>query len=360
MIKTLTETSDVLFSIMITSSNDEPKQVPLEYPELLIGKSKEADVMVNDTQVGDLQIKIIREGERFQVCDLNSGFPTRLNNQILESPFPLVAGDIITMGKTQIHFMERSASEEIPKEKPKEADAGKTQFMTVFKVEEEKAKGRLVGVSGQVKGRVFPINKDKISIGRDPSNDICIDQDGLSRAHAILEIGEKTITVLDFNSTNGTFINGKKIVSEVIKPGTVVQFANAALRYELFDSSDDKGKKSFFRHFVQWTVTLMLVTFITGGGIYLFNYYSTEKQKRILEQKQKELENLAEKVKEESPEKKLEIAEKACSLEQYDEAMKIVDGVLSDSPSHAGALLLKGKIMKAKKYAEVNELYQKG
>jgi pSer/pThr/pTyr-binding forkhead associated (FHA) protein len=359
MIKTLTEDSEKLFSILVLTQDGEQKKVPLEFPELVIGKGKDAHVKVNEPNAGDIHLKITRQGDQFYI-EIQPGFLTLLNNQILESVSPLVSGDTLNIGKTQIQFLESTVAEEQTKEKPKDSEAGKTQFMTVFKVEEENSRGRLVGVSGQIKGRVFNINKDKISIGRDPSNDICIEQDGLSRAHAVLEIGDKNITVLDFNSTNGTFVNGKKIVSEVVKPGTVIQFANAALRYEMSNPNGEETGTTFFGKFVKWTVTLVLLAFITGGGVYLFNYYSTEKQKRILEQKKKELENLAESVKKESPDKKLQIAEQACTEGQYSEAMKIVDGVLEENPANAGGLLLKGKIIKAKKYADVNTSFQKG
>ncbi len=54
---------------------------------------------------------------------------------------------------------------------------------------------------------------DKISIGRDPSNRVCIDQGSVSSRHAqILMEGEVAPSIEDCDSSNGTFLNGDRLV----------------------------------------------------------------------------------------------------------------------------------------------------
>ena len=50
-----------------------------------------------------------------------------------------------------------------------------------------------------------------ISIGRDPQNDIVLDSTGVSRVHATLELNESDCSLVDNNSTNGTFIGNERI-----------------------------------------------------------------------------------------------------------------------------------------------------
>ena len=51
---------------------------------------------------------------------------------------------------------------------------------------------------------------DRLTIGRHPDNDIVPKDEAVSKHHAIIErIGEKLI-VLDKESRNGTFVNGKR------------------------------------------------------------------------------------------------------------------------------------------------------
>ena len=51
----------------------------------------------------------------------------------------------------------------------------------------------------------------KITIGRETDNDIVVDNKLASRHHAIIQKIKDAYFLKDENSTNGTFLNGKKI-----------------------------------------------------------------------------------------------------------------------------------------------------
>ena len=67
----------------------------------------------------------------------------------------------------------------------------------------------------------FPIEKPLLRIGRDPANDIFIEDKVISLEHAVVEIienpdhkGVKEYYIKDLESTNGTHVNGKKITRQ--------------------------------------------------------------------------------------------------------------------------------------------------
>jgi len=70
---------------------------------------------------------------------------------------------------------------------------------------------KLVFRSGTLTGKEEQIVNEEIRIGRDPSCDITIDDVQISRNHVRLFNKEDNIYLEDLNSTNGTFINGKRI-----------------------------------------------------------------------------------------------------------------------------------------------------
>jgi len=67
---------------------------------------------------------------------------------------------------------------------------------------------------------------DRLTIGRQPENDIVPKDAAVSKHHAVIErIGEKLI-VLDKESRNGTFVNGVKVQSAELNDEDVVKFGN--------------------------------------------------------------------------------------------------------------------------------------
>jgi adenylate cyclase len=71
--------------------------------------------------------------------------------------------------------------------------------------------------------------QDAIHIGRSSSGDIVLDDRRVSRQHARIErIGEE-FRVVDLGSGNGTLLNGRKIKSEPLMTGDVVQIGRTPL-----------------------------------------------------------------------------------------------------------------------------------
>ena len=58
---------------------------------------------------------------------------------------------------------------------------------------------------------VVSIDKNRMTLGRRPYNDIMVDNLAVSGEHAAIQAIGAEFYVEDLNSTNGTYINGKKI-----------------------------------------------------------------------------------------------------------------------------------------------------
>ncbi len=67
------------------------------------------------------------------------------------------------------------------------------------------------GLEPQLKLEKVELTKDRVSIGRDPSNDVVIDHPVVSKKHAEIIKQDGKIFIVDLGSTNGTFVNGIKI-----------------------------------------------------------------------------------------------------------------------------------------------------
>jgi len=62
---------------------------------------------------------------------------------------------------------------------------------------------------------IFPLVQAKTTIGREPGCDIVLEDDEVSRQHAIIGIIGDTIKLRDHHSTNGVFINNERVTDTV-------------------------------------------------------------------------------------------------------------------------------------------------
>ena len=74
------------------------------------------------------------------------------------------------------------------------------------------------------------IDQDEIIIGRDSGNDIQIDNVAVSREHAKIIRGPNYYLIEDLNSTNGTFVNGKKINKKFLKEDDEISIGKHSLQ----------------------------------------------------------------------------------------------------------------------------------
>jgi pSer/pThr/pTyr-binding forkhead associated (FHA) protein len=77
-----------------------------------------------------------------------------------------------------------------------------------------------------MKGEIREFSEETISIGRNPGSSLCFPMEltGLSRRHAEIKREGNQFRLTDY-STNGTFVNGKKIKETLLKDGDVVEFS---------------------------------------------------------------------------------------------------------------------------------------
>lgn len=77
----------------------------------------------------------------------------------------------------------------------------------------------------------YPLNKERVTIGRRPTNDIHIDNLAVSGEHAAILKKGNDFYIEDQDSTNGTQVNDKLVKSHLLQPGDLIEFGKYELRY---------------------------------------------------------------------------------------------------------------------------------
>lgn len=88
----------------------------------------------------------------------------------------------------------------------------------------------VLSLGGSVLNNFF-IDKERLTIGRDPHNDVRIDDPAVSREHAaILSVGKDCI-IEDVGSSNGTYVNGTRVDRQILRHGDILHFGAYHLRF---------------------------------------------------------------------------------------------------------------------------------
>ncbi|MCB9495902.1 MAG: FHA domain-containing protein [Fibrobacteria bacterium] len=80
----------------------------------------------------------------------------------------------------------------------------------------------------------FPLASSTITVGRLKSNDIVLDNAGVSRHHLRID-GDptgSTFVMEDLQSLNGTFVGGKKVAACVLRNGDEIHLGKHSLLFE--------------------------------------------------------------------------------------------------------------------------------
>ncbi|MEE2674255.1 MAG: FHA domain-containing protein [Myxococcota bacterium] len=102
---------------------------------------------------------------------------------------------------------------------------------------ETRATGSLVILNGDFEGMRYDLASDETLIGRNPTTDITLLDEGISREHTIIlyDEAEAAYTIEDLQSTNGTKLNGKRLRSANLSDGDEIQIGHTRFKFLLGD-----------------------------------------------------------------------------------------------------------------------------
>lgn len=200
-----------------------------EHPQVLlnsginrIGSDPEAEVRLFGTQPLRGQINVTAQGVMLQVPD---GAPVQVNGRDVDGLIALRAGDRIAFDDIEARLSALDAPSTAART-PTAADddLGATTVRVAL------PRYVLRGVAGRMFGRTVPLS-GAVTVGRAPECTLALEDAGLSRMHARLLPTDDGVQVEDLGSTNGTSINGRRVLHGVAKVGDEIGFDT--LRYRL-------------------------------------------------------------------------------------------------------------------------------
>ncbi|CAN5239114.1 hypothetical protein BH20ACI1_BH20ACI1_14470 [soil metagenome] len=111
----------------------------------------------------------------------------------------------------------------------------------------------LVFLTGDMLAVPIPLERKEVILGRALGADVRINDTQISRRHARIttvfdaETNQTSYILKDLISRNGTFLNGQKIIEEVLQNGDKIAVGEHIFRFELLDEIDREYQKQILR-----------------------------------------------------------------------------------------------------------------
>lgn len=214
--------------------------------ELIIGRSPDNPLVVKDEELSREHFKIYRKEGGFWVNDLKSSNGTKLNGEKIDES-PLQEGDVIQVGKTEIHFelligeskdypaLEASESRQ-PDAETKDGTASqrlptKLSSSGTDRKKELSSRFRITIARPDGTESHLDFEDRELTLGRSSSTDIPVKDEAASGRHAKLVPDEDGYRLVDNGSRNGTFVDGERITEKLLVSGDVIHIGKTELRF---------------------------------------------------------------------------------------------------------------------------------
>ncbi len=91
---------------------------------------------------------------------------------------------------------------------------------------------KLIRVTDPHKGKEYTLHPGRTTLGRNKDNDVVLDEPTVSAVHARIVNEKSEWRVINLLSSNGTFVNGRKITQHPLRHGDRIRFGEVAFYFE--------------------------------------------------------------------------------------------------------------------------------
>jgi transcriptional regulator with GAF, ATPase, and Fis domain len=97
---------------------------------------------------------------------------------------------------------------------------------------------KLIVIAGTLKGAIFEIEDEEVTLGRDASNRVRLVDPSVSRRHSSVKKEGEQFKIKDLDSFNGTFVNGVPVSEQPLEHGDQIAIGNVLLLFLLREAEE--------------------------------------------------------------------------------------------------------------------------
>ncbi len=184
---------------------------------LVLGRDPECDIVIDNEHISRHHLELSRPGRMWQASNLSQSTGTSFNGHEMVSQPIFERTRLEIGGHTGVIVELEPISPPAPR-------------VSLFSDIKELPQADLTASTAGPSVVERPVGSNTVRIGRDPSNDLAIDDLQVSRFHAEVEFRDGSDPVIrDLGSSNGTYINGFRTPQALLQANTVVTLGHTSL-----------------------------------------------------------------------------------------------------------------------------------
>ena len=208
---------------------DGPEQnFPLpELPEIRLGFGASNEVRLPFEGVSRSHAKILRDEKGYWIEDAGSANGTFLNGQRLTRRRRLEHLDVVRFGRRHRLLFVRRAAPSVP--------VSRREIVAAW----------LELLAGPERGQRRDIPRGTVTIGRSPAANVHADSHLVSKLHARVERTAAQLSLVDLRSSNGTFVNDKRVDSQILADGDEINLGgNTRFKVHIEEAEVSSGESN--------------------------------------------------------------------------------------------------------------------
>jgi pSer/pThr/pTyr-binding forkhead associated (FHA) protein len=208
----------------IVNTNDPNLVFETGQREFALGRSKECEIVIQDPSISRVQARVRFESNRFYIENTGQN-PVQINGAPTAGQF-LNDGDQITLGTTSFRFQADRTFDVTP-----HPIAFDEKTIAVGSLPNHTLGPRLVLTTDAGDTQAYPMNKDRLIIGRSEDADIALQDPSISRQHGIIEQREDGYFVKNLSQTNPLLLNDATVSDNRLYSGDHIRVGSFHLNF---------------------------------------------------------------------------------------------------------------------------------
>ena len=237
-----------MWKLVIEDDEGKRTVVPLTRDDYSIGRKEGNTIRLTERNVSREHARIARKAASSEVVidgraqdtfyvleDSESYNGVYVNGLRVSQAQDLVNGDLVQIGDYRMVLQDDQAQVAAVVTPSLPADAIKTSIPSAAQNRGSllmERPNRLVMLAGPTPGAEFPLDRERLTIGRAEDANISVNHNSVSRLHAeVHDLGEGRFEIVDKGSSNGVRVNSAELKRGIIEAGDVIELGDVKFKF---------------------------------------------------------------------------------------------------------------------------------